>query len=137
MSAQPEVLVAKPLDNLIERRRYIRLKVPVEIKYAVSGDSKIRSAVSKNISADGLRIETPDKDIKKTDVLEIKLSIPGACNPVHAKASVVWKKRLSLVDGAPFDLGLEFNEIEEDNKNTFLKFFCDLIYDLPKTQNGK
>jgi c-di-GMP-binding flagellar brake protein YcgR len=129
--------VVKPLDSYIERRRYIRLKVPVEIKYAVSGDSRIRSAVSKNISADGLRLETADKDIKKSDILELKLSIPGASNPVHAKASVVWKKRLSLVDGAPFDLGLEFNEIEEDNKNTFLKFFCDLIYELPKIQGGE
>jgi hypothetical protein len=42
--------------------------------------------------------------------------IPEAPNPVHAKAKVIWKKKISLEDAAPFDCGLEFTEIEEDNK---------------------
>ena len=42
------------------------------------------------------------------------------------------KKKLSLEDNSPFDVGTELVDIEEDNKNTFLKFLCDLIYNLPE-----
>ena len=125
--------MAKSSDKFVERRRYIRLRVPVNISYTVAGDGRIRSAITKNISADGFRLETIDRNTKEADTLELKLAIPGAPNPVHAKSRVVWKKRISLQDGAPYDIGLEFTEIEEDNKNTFLKFFCDLIYNLPET----
>ena len=45
---------------------------------------------------------------------------------------MVWIKQLSLEDDAPYDIGIELTEIEEDNKNTFLKFLCDLIYNLSK-----
>jgi len=51
---------------------------------------------------------------------------------VHAKGKVIWIKQLSLEDDAARDVGIELIEIEEDNKNTFLKFLCDLIYNLPK-----
>jgi c-di-GMP-binding flagellar brake protein YcgR len=111
-----------------ERRRYVRLDAPVTVSYFAADGSKVTTTVTKNVSADGLRFETPDKDIAEGSNLEVKLSIPGAVNPVHAKANVVWKKRLSLEDGSPFDIGLEFIEIEEDNKNTFLKNLCDLMY---------
>ena len=65
-------------------------------------------------------------------MLEIKLDIPEVPNPVHAKGKIMWKKKLSLEDNAPFDIGAELLDIEEDNKNTFLKFLCDLIYNLPE-----
>jgi len=119
-------------DKLIERRRYIRLKTPIPVTYTVAGTGSIYSAVTKDISADGLRLESEAKDLNISSVVELKLEIYGAHNPVHAKGKIVWKKKLSLEDNAPFDVGVEFIEIEEDNKNTFLKFLCDLIYNLQK-----
>jgi len=124
--------MAKIKDMLIERRRYIRLQIPVNMTYVAPESNKICSTVAKNISADGLRFETVDKDVKPGGVLELKLSISGVSSPVHAKAKVIWKKKLSLEDAAPFNVGLEFTEIEDDNKNTFLKFLCDLLYSLSK-----
>jgi len=123
----------KPSGKLIERRRFIRLNAPVNIEYTMPDSGKIYSSVTKNISADGLRIEgdssfTPND----SETLELKLKIPGAVSPVHARGKVIWKKKISLEDGAPFDVGIEFTEIEEDNKNTFLKFLCDLIYNFPE-----
>lgn len=123
----------KPTDRFAERRRFIRLaQDALAIDYNASGSAEIHHAVAKNISADGLRFETTDRSISQRDTLELRIGIPGATNPVHTKSTVVWKKRLSLQDGAPFDVGLEFTEIEEDNKNTFLKYLCDLIYNLPE-----
>jgi len=56
------------------------------------------------------------------------MEMPGTLSSIHARAKVVWKKKLSTENGTPFDIGCEFVRIEEDNKNTFLKYFCDLLY---------
>jgi c-di-GMP-binding flagellar brake protein YcgR len=119
-------------ERLTERRRFIRLKAPIPVTYTVSGSNSIHTAITKDISADGLRFESNAKDINESDMLELKLEIEDARKAVHAKGKVIWKKKLSLEDVAPYDIGVEFTEIEEDNKNTFLKFLCDLIYNLPK-----
>lgn len=125
-------------DRLIERRRYIRLKTPIPVTYTVPETGSVYSAMTKDISADGLRLESDAKDIKVSQIIELKLEISQAHNPVHVKGKIVWKKRLTLEDNAPYDLGIEFTEIEEDNKNTFLKFLCDLIYSLQKeSQDAK
>ena len=129
-------------DRLIERRRYIRLKTPIVVTYTVSGAGGIYNAVTKDISADGLRFQTPEKYIKEGDLVEMSMYIQKITSPVHAKGKIMWKKKLSLEDSAPFDVGTELIDIEEDNKNTFLKFLCDLIYNLPeetkdaKSKNG-
>lgn len=122
----------KAADKFIDRRRHIRLKAPLSLSYNVIDAGEVRQTTTKDISADGLRFETHDKAFGENAVLEVKLGIPEAANAVHAKCRVVWKKKLSLEDRAPFDVGVEFIEIEEDNKNTFLKFLCDLIYSLPE-----
>lgn len=128
----------KTKDGFRERRRYIRLKIPVELSYFSGNGGKVSKAVSTNISADGLRFQTEDRSINEGDSLELKLSMPGAANPIHAKAKVVWSKRISLEDGSPSDVGLEFIDIEEDNKNTFLKNFCDLMYSISEgSSKGK
>ena len=124
--------MSRPKDNNVERRRYVRLDKPIDISYAVPETGNILQTSTKNISADGLRFETHNKSIKESDVLELKMVMRDAPNPVHAKAKVIWKKKISLEDAAPYDCGLEFTEIEEDNKNTFLKFLCDLIYAIDK-----
>lgn len=124
--------MVKIREKLVERRSFIRLREPIKVTYTFADSDKIHSATTKDISADGLRFQTPAKDIKESNLLEMRLDIHNVSNPVHAKARVMWKKKLSLEDAAPFDVGMEFIEIEEDNKNTFLKFLCDLIYGLPE-----
>ncbi len=122
----------KMKDRLVERRKYIRLKVPVSVTYTAPNTGVVHISVTKDISVDGLRLETKAKDIEKGAVLELKLDLYGGNSPVHAKGKVIWIKQLSLEDDAARDVGIELIEIEEDNKNTFLKFLCDLIYNLPK-----
>jgi len=126
-----EGAAVKIKEKLVERRKFIRLKSPIDVTYTAADTGNVYNSVTKDISADGLRVESHAKDIKESGSVELKLQIYGATNPVHAKGRVVWKKKLSLEDKAPYDVGIEFVEIEEDN-NTFLKFLCDLIYDLPK-----
>jgi len=100
-------------DRLIERRKYIRLKTPIPLTYIISDAGKVHSSVTKDISADGLRFETREKDLKEGVIIELKLEIPGATSSIHAKGKIMWQKPLSLEDNAPFDVGIEFTEIEE------------------------
>ena len=125
-------------EKLAERRSFIRLREPILITYTVEKNDKVYNVTAKDISADGLRFQTLDKGLKEGDSLEMRLDIPDVTNPVHAHGRIMWKKKLSLEDAAPFDVGTEILGIEEDNKNTFLKFLCDLIYNLPEdTKDAK
>ena len=131
-------IAVKMRDRLVERRKYIRLKTPISVTYTLPDTGTMHTSTTKDLSAEGLRLESKAKDIKEGSILELKLDIYGANNPVHAKGKVVWKKQLSLEDNAPSDIGIEITVIEEDNKNTVLKFLCDLIYNLPKEKiHGK
>ena len=130
--------MTKLRDKIVERRGFIRLRKPISITYTVVGQDKVHNVTAKDISADGIRFQTTDKAISEGNTLEAKLDIPEVVNPVHAKGRIMWKKKLSLEDNAPFDIGVEFLAIEEDNKNTFLKFLCDFIYNLPEeVKNAK
>jgi len=115
------------MKKIEERRKFIRLQVPVGIKYIVQGETERQEATTKDISCEGLRFSS-GSEIKEGSNLEINLDIPKANNPVHIKGKVAWTKRVSTEDGSPKEVGIEFAKIEEDNKNTFLKFLCDLIY---------
>lgn len=110
-----------------EKRKFLRLNMPVEMEYVLPGANKICTAVTNDIAAGGLRFAT-NEQLQKDLNFEIKLKLPNVQNPVHASGRVAWLKKLTLEDSAPFDVGVEFLKIEEDNKNTFLKYLCDLIY---------
>lgn len=114
-----------------ERRKYIRLSAPIGLSYVVSGKDKIGRTVSKDISPVGVRLETGQK-IDPGTTLKLTLELPKMPNPVHAQGKVVWVKRVSSVDASPYEIGVEFTRIEEDNKNTFLKYLCDVIYNRAK-----
>jgi c-di-GMP-binding flagellar brake protein YcgR len=120
--------MVKEKDTFVERRKYVRLATPIPISFTSAASNNVWRTVTKNISADGIRFETMDPNLKESSVIEAKIEIPSAPNPIHAKGLIIWRRRISLEDGSPFDCGVEFTEIEEDNKNTFLKFLCDLIY---------
>jgi len=117
--------------SLGERRRFIRLEAPIGIAYTVSKSDRIFRAVSKNISAEGLRFQIAEKNLDESDTVQLTLESPKMPNPIHARGRVIWIQQLSIEDGAPFDVGISFEDIDEDNKNTFLKFLCDLIYSIP------
>ena len=124
--------MTKIRDKLVERRSFIRMREPISVSYTVAERDKVYNVTAKDISAEGLRFQTTDRMIKEGDTLEMRLDIRAVANPVHVKSKIMWKKKLSLEDNAPFDVGTELIEIEEDNKNTFLKFLCDLLYNLPE-----
>ncbi len=116
-----------------ERRRFIRLEIPIEVKYVIEEDpNQARKRVAtKDLSCDGLRFISGEK-VDEGSVIDLNLTVPGAANPIHIKGKTIWSRKVSTEDTAPFEVGVEFMQIEEDNKNTFLKYLCDLIYNETK-----
>ena len=116
--------MVKPIQ---ERRKYLRTATPLNIRI-IDKQNTVEETHAKDISPIGLRFKSEKALMGINEELELKIEIPGTPSSVHTKAKVVWKKKLSTEDGAPFTIGCEFAKIEEDNKNTFLKYFCDLLY---------
>lgn len=119
--------------SMEERRRFIRLEVPIEVKYVIeeSPDQVRRRVDTKDLSCDGLRFIC-EEEVSDGSLIDLNLTVPGATNPIHIKGKAVWSRKISTEDAAPFEVGVEFMQIEEDNKNTFLKYLCDLIYNETK-----
>jgi c-di-GMP-binding flagellar brake protein YcgR len=111
--------------KLPERRRFVRIDIPLKL-VVVSGDTK-NEVVTKNISPVGMRFEIP-VELKKDDILKLTLYLPEDNTPISLEAKIIWQTKTSLEDKAPYDVGVEIISIEEDCKNTFLRYLCDLLY---------
>ncbi len=110
-----------------EQRYYIRIDVLVPAIFSIKkkgGIEKIKAHV-KNVSASGMMVNVNKKLTFGTDTA-IDMHAPDAPNPIHCNGKVVWT--VSVDKKGKYRCGVVFTDIEEDNKNTFLKFLCDTIY---------
>lgn len=114
------------IQKLPERRRFVRIEVP--LKVVVKSGNFTDETITKNISPIGLRVEVK-KELEPAKKLNIELYIPSLDRPVHLEGKVVWQHKTSLEDRAPYDVGIEITEVEDSEKNIFLKYLCDLLYD--------
>ena len=110
-----------------EQRNYIRTNVYVPMLLYVQGPKETEKIHARtcNISASGMMLEL-DVQVPAGEKVKIDLTPPDTLNPIHCSGKAVWSDFSE--DQSKFQCGIEFVSIEEDNKNTFLKFLCDLIY---------
>jgi c-di-GMP-binding flagellar brake protein YcgR len=110
-----------------EQRSYIRTNVYVPMALYIQGPKETEKLHARtcNISASGMMIEL-DTQVPIAEKVKIDITLPGTLNPIHCFGKAVWSD--SSGAQSKFQCGIEFVSIEEDNKNTFLKFLCDLIY---------
>lgn len=116
-----------------EKRRYIRTdtSIPMTLHLKEGKQAKELQSITRNISATGMMIEI-GKQLPVGAEVKIDLNTPDSPNPVHCIGKVIWSSPAS--EGGKYNSGIAFTNIEEDNKNTFLKFLCDTIY---KTSSGE
>lgn len=111
-----------------EKRRFIRFAIALKVAYIVQRDPKTEKlGTTKDVSAQGMQLLTSDK-LELGDKVDLKIFVPEALNPAHMKGIVVWSRELDSPKSHSCNAGIDFGKIEEDNKNTFLKFLCDLMY---------
>ena len=110
-----------------EKRRFIRFDIALKVAYIVQKDPKVEKfSTTIDVSAQGLRLLTSDM-LELGDNVDLKIFLPDALNPAHVRGIVVWSKELEAGASHPYSTGIDFEKIEEDNKNTFLKFLCSLM----------
>lgn len=112
--------------KMTERRRYIRIEVPLEVEIKANAGSC--RAITRNISPIGLKMEC-ERSFNIGDHLAVTLELPSSDLNVNMDIRVVWQKRVSLEDNSPFEMGVEIIKLEENMKNILLKYLCDLLYD--------
>lgn len=118
-----------------EKRYFIRFNISLKVAYTVRKEIKLeKPGLSKDVSAGGMQLLTNEK-LDEGDKVDLKIFIPGGLNPVHIKSLVVWSKEITPYNGYTYSAGINFEKIEEDNKNTFLKFLCDFMR--PNADNKK
>lgn len=111
--------------KLPERRRFVRLEDPIEITFS-RGDRE-EKLTTKNISPVGFMIETTES-FDKEKPFSCEFNIASDKDPVIVKGKIIWQNKVSLADGAPFEVGIDIVDIDDAGKNTFLKYLCDLLY---------
>ncbi|MBU1148210.1 MAG: PilZ domain-containing protein [Candidatus Omnitrophica bacterium] len=118
-----------------EKRRFIRFGIALKTVYVVQKDPKIeKTGVTKDISAGGMELLAEEKLLPGSKV-SLNIYLPEALNPVHLNGVVVWSEEAVSDKKISYAAGIEFGKIEEDNKSTFLRFLCNLMY--KKTGKGK
>ncbi|NQT75485.1 MAG: PilZ domain-containing protein [Candidatus Omnitrophica bacterium] len=111
-----------------EKRRFIRFDITLKVTYAAQKAPRAeKTGIVKDVSAGGMQLLTEEK-LETGSRLELKMIIPEALNPVHLNGTVLWSRDVSEGKKISYSAGIEFGKIEEDNKNTFLRFLCDLMY---------
>ncbi len=111
-----------------EKRRFIRFNIALKVAYIIPKDPKIEKlGTTKDVSAQGMQLLTSDK-LETGDKIDFKIFVPDALNPAHMKGIVVWSREMEFPKSNSYSAGIDFGKIEEDNKNTFLKFLCNLMY---------
>jgi len=120
-----------------EKRRFIRFDIALKVNYTVQKDPKTeKTGMTKDISAGGMQFLTEEK-IDVGSRLDLKMFIPEALNPAHMNGIALWSKEARSNERLSYCAGIEFGKIEEDNKTTFLRFLCDMLYEkLGKQRQG-
>ena len=97
------------------KRKAKRKELLHEIKVRFPGQENYISLVVKDLSATGLRIVVT-RLVKMGDLLEIRMCING--RDIQCKAKVAWSLLLSPCMGSisPFNVGLEFCEIDQEDR---------------------
>ena len=110
-----------------ENRTYIRTETSAPVKLQIEDGESIQliKGITCNVSATGMMVELDQKIVLDTK-LGIDILPSGASNAIHCDGKIVWVAQSQKADH--HYCGIEFANVEEDNKNTFLKFLCDAIY---------
>ncbi len=110
-----------------EQRYYIRIDVSVPTILSIRKKDAVEKikAYVKNVSASGMMIHL-DKKLLTGVETSIDMHAPDTLNPIHCNGKVV--RVIAADKPGKYSCGIIFTRIEEDNKNTFLKFLCDTIY---------
>ncbi len=123
----------------IERRKFLRLEVPVQVKVTIMADDemlggpKTLSAKSRNISMEGICIETRQVEIDGVHILsgsprseknqlQLQIDLSPEEKPIEVLGEVCWYDLSSETEEFMFQVGIVFLNITADAKKTLKNY---------------
>ena len=114
----------------IERRKFPRLNTSTDVEYIVIGKTLAgeKKTVTKNISAGGICLIVYEK-IETATVLDLRIYLRDINATIEARGQVKWSSYFTMApDSRPrYDIGIEFIEIKEPDRQQLSKYVLDLI----------
>lgn len=111
-----------------EKRKFIRFEIALKVTYTIQKEPKMEKVgITKDVSAGGIKLLTEER-LETGKKVDLKMFIPEALNPAHLNGVVLWSRDNEEGKKPSYCAGIEFGRIEEDNKSTFLRFLCNLMY---------
>ena len=78
-------------EGFLEKRKFVRFLISIPLKYARVGIQQFNKAVTKDISAEGLRLITTE-ELPVNTPLNIRLIMPDNGEEIPLDAEVLWSK---------------------------------------------
>lgn len=107
----------------IERRKFIRFDIPLDVIFKSSGEAPYSNGITKNFSRYGCCIESKSTDLTLRDNLELQVKHPRKDIFIPASANIVWKQQVANDN---LLLGVTFLEIDKEAKSEILDFAYDM-----------
>ena len=110
-----------------ERRKFARLSADVEVvwkkRIQPPGSAFETKNTTRNISAGGICLIVYEK-VNENDILELEIRLPTG-NAIRALGKAVWVSEYEIVGeatGNSYDIGVEFIDIADDEREEINKF---------------
>ncbi|MBN3039185.1 MAG: PilZ domain-containing protein [Candidatus Omnitrophica bacterium] len=101
------------MESFQERRKYMRLKTSVQVKYTIIGNPGEIEVFSKDVSAGGICMYLGEELVADTP-LQLEIVIPDLKDPIHALGRVVWQKKdKGQEEQVKLETGIEFTGISD------------------------
>ncbi len=109
-----------------ERRKYVRLKATVQVKYTVIGKPGEIKVFSRDISAGGLCIVAEEK-LQTDTPLQLEIKIPDLKDPIRGLGRVVWQKGFAEQPEGNFNTGIEFTGISDFDRFNINRYVLERV----------
>ena len=109
-----------------ERRKFVRLPCDIEAEYIpLHGTHSVPcSSAGRNISLGGVCLITFEQ-LRRDQVIELKMTLPGLVRAVVVKAKVAWSAPMGIRGARSdkaFDTGIQFVGISDEDKDILDRF---------------
>jgi len=116
----------KEIDNPIERRRFMRFDIPLNIKFKEpEAASDFSSGTTINFSRHGFCFESDGPPLQKSSTVELRVQVPGKEIFVPITGHIVWIQNLNN----RFIAGVQIRDMNREAKSDILEYCYDTWLD--------
>ncbi|MBN2444794.1 MAG: PilZ domain-containing protein [Spirochaetales bacterium] len=105
----------------MERRKYTRKLIKLNVEYDMSSDQKWLESEARDIGAGGICLITPF-EIFIGKSFDIKFYMPELSKPIKVIGKVMWSEKIDEEKNSKYYNGIQFVRIDSSDKALILKY---------------